>query len=235
MTLNIAIFEDEPVFADVVEELVRAWSLESGRLVDIERFTEGAQMTQVLAERCDILFLDIGLPGADGMTVAAQVRAFGTQVPIVFVTGHQEYVYDGYRVEAFRFLQKPVEKADVYECMERAQKYHDLCRAEYLTLRLRSGIVRIQTDDIIYIEVQQHHCSLVTVRGTQKYLITLSELLARLPNNDLLQCHRSYVVNCRHVHSVDGSHILLDNKKIVPVSRTYAGPILKRIARLMEE
>lgn len=69
----------------------------------------------------DLIFLDIDLGGMDGMALARKIRETDSEVPILFLTNHKEYVFEGYEVQAFRYLLKPVTEDTLFPLLEELQ------------------------------------------------------------------------------------------------------------------
>lgn len=73
----------------------------------------------------DLIFLDIDLGGMDGMALARKIRETDSEVPILFLTNHREYVFEGYEVQAFRYLLKPVTEDTLFPLLDELQSCAD--------------------------------------------------------------------------------------------------------------
>lgn len=235
MTLNISIFEDQQIFADSLTMLIKKWSEKFKICTDIKYYNDGSQISENIINTSDIIFMDIEMNQMDGMSASKIIRSFNKNVPIVFVTNYKHFVFDGYKVDAFRYLLKPIKQTDCFDCMEKAKNYHLAKKDEYLVVKQKDGVIRVLINSIIYIEAQQHYCKIVCEKETHNFLIRFSEIKNSLHSSCLLQCHRSYIVNCEHIHSVKKGYIMLDNGEEIRISRTYVSEILEKIAKLMEE
>lgn len=122
--LNIAIVEDDKVHADITCRLLKEWLIEKDikhyikKYISAEAFLFEWEQNQLW----DALFLDIQMPGINGMELAKSVREHNNDVSIVFVTGITDYLQEGYEVEALHYLIKPVNEDKISYCMERICK-----------------------------------------------------------------------------------------------------------------
>ena len=82
----------------------------------------------------DLIFLDIDLGGMDGMALARKIRETDSEVPILFLTNHKEYVFEGYEVQAFRYLLKPVTEDTLFPLLEELQAMRGPVSYTHLTL-----------------------------------------------------------------------------------------------------
>ena len=113
--MKIAICDDEKYIRDFLAECI------SDEITDaIVKCYESAEDLLEAAYNPDILFLDIQMPGIDGMELAKQVRANGSDAVIIFVTALEEYVFNAFDVRAFNYLVKPIDKNKLNEVLHAA-------------------------------------------------------------------------------------------------------------------
>jgi two-component system LytT family response regulator/two-component system response regulator LytT len=183
----------------------------------------------------DIAFLDVQMPGLDGIGVVRRLREKDGYLPhIVFSTAFDQYAVEAFRLEALDYVLKPIEKERLAETISRA---HDrLAEPEPLKstqqrskLLIRSGVrtFMIDASDLIYATIENGIITLVSnqAEGLCSYK-TLEELQADLDPNIFWRTHRSYVVNINHIREVvpwfrSSYQVRVDDKKgtEIPVSR----------------
>ena len=154
--------------------------------------------------RYDLVFLDIDLPGINGIEAAELLRTYDRETPLVFVTNLAQHVAAGYDVEAIGFLVKPVEAGAFALCMERAMRIIRRNQGATMSVRLKEGMRVFSQADLIYIEVTGHSLS-YHVAGEDEALVvrgTLSAVEAELPSTQFVRISNSCLVNMAHIQRV---------------------------------
>lgn len=117
--LRIAVCDDEQAQRELLEEYIRKWAKGKEYQAGISSFSDGEALLAAFSrESFDLLLLDIQMQGTDGMCVARKIRAAGHETGILFVTGYEDYLAEGYEVEAFRYLIKPVRREKLWEALD---------------------------------------------------------------------------------------------------------------------
>ena len=103
--VTIAICDDEEIQRNLLKKLVEAWAVRRNHALRVSLFASGKELLEGWKkERYDIVLLDIQMPDMDGMDAARRLRETDGQTGIFFVTGYEDYLVQGYEVEAFRYL-----------------------------------------------------------------------------------------------------------------------------------
>ncbi|MBR2835425.1 MAG: response regulator transcription factor [Coriobacteriales bacterium] len=191
--------------------------------------------------RCDVVFLDINMPGVNGMQFAEALNKLKNPPAVVFVTAYSEYGADAFGVNATDYLVKPVETerlrqavAKVSALVGTAQKKSS---AERIPVEKGGKKILVPTEKIRYIMAKDDYSCLYTEDDHFLSTISLAQLEIRLAEANFYRVHRRYIVNLNYVsevESVPGGTLLLtirgDNEKI-PVSRRRVAP-LKKVLKL---
>lgn len=230
--MKIAVCDDEQAQRELLERYILEWGENTGRRVQIQPFCSSEQLLFCWDEdrSFDLLVLDIEMRGMSGMELAKKLRREKAKTGIVFVTGFEQYMSEGYEVEALHYLLKPVHREKLFCVLERAAK-----REAPETKRVfetREGMISVPLSRIWYAEAQKHTCILrveeeayVLPRG----IGSIRQELAAEP--DFQMCHRSYLVNMRHVAAVAQGELVLDNGERLPVSRGMAAAVNRAFIR----
>ena len=106
--LKITICDDESTFLDNIEMFVKKYEKERGTQIFLKKYLSGLDLEDSLNLKFDIVFLDINMPGINGMELAKGIRKKDEHTIIMFLTSLKEYVFEGYQVEASGYLTKPI-------------------------------------------------------------------------------------------------------------------------------
>lgn len=232
--MHIVICEDEHCFQRVICNAIDDWKHTSGQQ-DVS-YTCFASSEDLLASwesglSVELLFLDIQIPGElSGMALAKIIRQRDPTVSIVFVTNYSDYVFEGYVVNALRYLKKPVNREDIFQCLDIAYRRFSLLSEKKLSIVRRDQRLVIPYCDIVYIEIQSHYLQLTLYQSTDKPEIRarLRDFAAALPQSLFCQCHRSYIVNVDHIRRFTKDSLTLSNHATIPVSQTFVSMLKKR-------
>lgn len=226
--MRIAICEDEDKYAEQLIGYIKEWSETENIPVEI--------FTQVTAEKFlyewedsedyDLLFLDIKMGSMTGMELAKIIRRTNKDVAIIFATSIAEYAISGYSVDAMQYLLKPVRKEDCFTCLNKVYQSDRIIK--YFLYNDFEKLIRIPHEDIIYIEKFAHNASMVTSKGEYTFRKTIAQLLAELNDDLFIQCHKSYILNIRHMESISKTFALMSNDVEVPLSKNLVKEINER-------
>jgi len=215
MEINIALCDDEKHQRDYLVYLINKWNPQ----IRIAQF-ESAEQYKMLREEDDphdILLLDIQMGGQDGVTLAKELREAKEDMAIIFITGITDLIHEGYDVNALHYLIKPVDETKLFAVLDKAVT--QLNKTEkYLLLPVDGEIVKIISNEILYVESFAHYLDVVTTSGNFSVKMPAYKIEQQL-GKDFIRCHRSYLVSLRHINKITKTDIVLDNGKIIPLSR----------------
>ncbi|MGN0458161.1 MAG: LytR/AlgR family response regulator transcription factor [Eubacterium sp.] len=215
--MKIAICDDDSVQLKYINSLAEKWSSISGEKAIISLFTNADKLLFDYTPGCfDVLLLDIQMEGENGISLAKRIRGFNDNASIIFITAVSDYVFDGYDVGAIQYLLKPVDEAKLFECLNTAlKKAPDKKR---IILESEQSSTAVTIDDIIYLEAFSHKTKVVLINKEFFTNESISSIEKRL-GSDFYKCHRSYIVNIKHINSIKKYDAVTDNGLSVPVSR----------------
>jgi two-component system LytT family response regulator len=252
--LRVLIADDEPLARDRVRAMLQ-------REPDIEIVAECGNgpeaIEQLKALRPDVVFLDMQMPGADGLKVAGALPA-EERPAIVFVTAHDRFALDAFGVNAIDYLLKPFDQERFRTALKRAADYVKARRAGDLNARLESlladtapavkkpdrlafkadgRVVFLKPNEIVWVEAADNYVLLHLADTTRLMLRdTLGSLEERLGAQEFTRVNRSAIVRVDQVKELqptfhgDYTVVLRDGTR-VPLSRSYRG----HLARFMAE
>lgn len=201
--IRIAIVEDEREAAARLQALLERMLPEMRHSCDVACFENAEDFLTVQRGRFDLVFLDIQMPGLNGLEAAAKLRETDRATVLIFVTSLAQYALEGYAVDAAGFLVKPVEEAALSLCLRRALRQLE-GRAEKKVMLSVEGVRHyVPASEIYYVEVSNHQLVYHTSQGDYSTYDAMSKLEKELSDQGFARCNSCYLVNLRHVSSVD--------------------------------
>lgn len=238
--MRIAVCEDESVFrAQIVQEIenyyhsldVAVDSFSAGEEL-VEKYEKGKQLGQL--PHYDILFLDIEMKQMDGFETAKKLHSYGGKEILIYLTSHTEMAMQGYEVDAFRFLAKPLDTNKLVEALGEIEKR--FLQEKTILLHTSEQDVMVPVSSILYVEAMKNdvyytvleHQHTDCVR-TYKVRGKLAEAEEQLKGDGFFRCHRSYLVQLMYVVSYTSKEVVLKTGITLPISRGKAGALKSAI------
>lgn len=215
---QIGICDDEPVFIQHAVRKIEEIMHSHGIPCQIHAFQNLAELDAHLqCKSLDLLFLDILFQEDNGMDFARRLKKNGNEIPIIFLTCSMDFVLDGYTVEAVGYLVKPILPDKLAQTLLRAyQKY----KKNMVVIQSASQTFSLKSDEVLYLEIENKKLSIHMTDGTvSEALIPLNVLLQKLPPDQFVQCHRSYVISLASVCSICRYVVELKNHEKIPISK----------------
>ncbi len=167
----------------------------------------------------DIIFLDIIMRGPDGMETARLFRERAFDKILIFMSSSREYVFDAYDVEAFQYLLKPVQEKKLKKVLQKAVGKAEKRPQEYIIVSRERQKWKLFLDDIFYVEIRGR---VIDVHGADSiftYYEQIGTLEDRLRGKGFFRCHKSYLINLRHVDGYNRQEVVLDNGERVMIAK----------------
>lgn len=243
--IRAVIVDDEPPARRGVHQLLEPY----GDIRVVGEANDGSQaVTVIRATEPDLVFLDIHMPGLDGLGVLRRLLRKPNRA-IVFLTAHDRYAVQAFEVEAVDYLMKPVSRARFAACLERVRAWLERRRegvdepgGEEIAGVLAGtprGERLLRPDEIDWIEAADYYAAIHA--GGERLLVreSLTSLQARLPDHQFFRVHRSALVNLARVQRFEpasggGGRLLLHNGTPVPVSRRQRADLRRRLSELAD-
>ena len=253
-TLTTVIVDDEQLACDELAYLLRDFP-EVEVVATARNGLEAVQLIQKAEP--DLAFLDVHMPGQDGMAVVRELRESGVDLPhFIFVTAYEQYAVEAFRLEAMDYLLKPVDKTRLAETIDRARRAVTEKKTAAtpqaaaaiappaqphrtkLLIRNANRNFIVDAQDVIYATIDNGLITLVAtnVEGHSNYR-TIEDLQANLDKETFWRVHRSFLVNIHKIKEVvpwfkSSYQLRMDDKKHteIPVSRVQT----KRLRELLK-
>ena len=218
--MRIAVCEDNNIVAAFMEDYIASMEAEN---IEYEIFTSGDDLIHYMEQEnvtFNILFMDIEMPGRNGIETSVYVREKDKNAIIIFITDHKEYVYKVFDVLPFRFLIKPVTREALNLVMKKAFEHFNLTKQVFFFKQNKTQL-QVAFDEIIYFEGNLRKVRLVTTGGEYDFYGKISEVVKKLDGNLFLQIHNSYIVNMDQIRKISESVVLLKSGTTLPISKKY--------------
>ena len=220
MYLNIAICDDKKTDCRILESLLYACCNKMKLNIRTNIFSCGESfLTSHEKQPYDIVFMDISMDTMDGIQTALQLRAFCTDTFLVLVTAFIDYVLEGYKVNAMRYLMKDTLESSIAECMDAILLK---MRTAQVTFSFMDGERRLCTDSILYVESRKHKSiffCMEKTRKTHEIYCKLDAIEQKLSGYGFLRIHKSYLVNMKHIRKISNYTAFLDTGEELAVPR----------------
>ncbi len=232
-TIRYIIVDDELIAREVLET----------HLHKINNFTQVASCKNALeafqvlnSEEVDLIFLDINMPEISGLSFA---KAISKSTKIIFTTAYREYAVDGFDLQAVDYLLKPISFERLLQAVNKylGENYKDSSNNEDTNVEQNDSIfvradrkmVKVVFSEINYIESLSDY---VKIYAGGKPIITretITNIEAKLPKDDFIRVHRSFIVSLSKIKSYTNETIDLEMKE-VPISRSYREHVLRSLS-----
>jgi DNA-binding LytR/AlgR family response regulator len=154
----------------------------------------------------------------NGMELAKRIRTIDTNIPILFLTGISDYVYEGYEVGARRYLLKPVKEEQLSRFLNEIYEEISQKKKKYYIFQCAGELVKLDFDSILLIEALGHYLKMTTTTRSYEWKYNIGQILKEL-DSDFYQVHRSFIINLNFIEKINKTDLILSNGLSVPVSR----------------
>jgi len=183
---------------------------------------------QLQNNHIDLLFLDIQMPDLTGLEF---VNAFRQLPAIIFTTAHREYAVEGFELDAVDYLLKPFSFNRFLKAVQKVKLTNSLGAGEpvdHIFIKSDGHFIRIQFRDILFIESAKDYVFIHTAAARYMALLSLKHLEERLPTEQFLRVHRSFIIPLDKVSKIEGNLLHIQSHRI-PISRSLAEAVHQKI------
>ena len=208
--MRILICDDEHVIIEEIRQYLQEYfTVHDYEMPELVSFSDGDSLLADSGPK-DIVFLDIEMPGPNGIFVGSKLKKANPNILIFITTAYMQYLDDAMRFQVFRYLTKPLEKERLFQNMDDAMRFY---------YRLTSMVIiddgntstKISESDIIYIEAQARTTLVHTVSGVYPAKKTIRSWIDTLNAGSFFQSHKSYIVNMKYVLEFNHEMITFDS------------------------
>ncbi len=235
--MRIAICDDDPLEQEQLESALRGYDPAHSA----EKFPDGPSLLAA-AQRpphFDIVFLDIYMPGEDGIGVARELQKVSPDTGIVFVTASREHAIDAFGLHALHYLVKPVTPQSVEEVFRRLAELRAPQRREEISFAVGSQRYTVFLDQILLLENDNHVVWVSLADGRRLKVWTSFGKLEQKLNGSFLRINRGIAVNMDYIAQMgtgvcvlrDGSRLPIAVRQSAAIRAAYDDYVFDRLAK----
>lgn len=225
---NVAIIEDNEEDAKLLNDCLARYGNENNDEFHTFVFPSAELFLTNYKAKYDVVFMDVELPGIDGIEASKKLRELDSNVLLVLITSMSRFAVDGYSVGAFDFILKPVSYPDFFLKFTRIIRKIKSNDDIEILIKGKETTKRVSSNEIMYIEVLNHTLiyhltdTSVTISGSMKALIE------SLKGKPFVQCNQSYLVNLKYVSEFNNSEVKVGEDWLT-ISRPKKKEFLKAV------
>lgn len=238
---NCIAIDDEPLALQLVESYIKRTPFLN--LIGTYGSAEEAMPT-IQNEKIDVAFLDIQMPDFSGLQVS---KMLSPETKVVFITAHDRFAIEGYKVNAVGYLLKPISYDEFLDVAMKVQgmiqkdstpEASSPSQPEQRTILVKSDykMLQIPIKDIIYIEGLKDYVKIYIENEKDPIvsLLCMKSLETKLPENQFCRVHRSYIVQTSKCKVIEKGRIVIGNNTI-PISDSYRASFFERLQNVAIE
>lgn len=213
--IKIAFCDDDMEVLHQINELLDRYRVERNEDITYAAFQSPFELLTEIEKgiRPDILFLDVVMPGQNGMDVAKEIRQYDTNMKIIFLTSSPEFAVESYSVGAYFYQLKPIWEESFFRLMDAVLAECEKKKKNSLILRSKDGITRIDLQQLEYCEVLGRKLLFHLENGAVlESAGSLDDLAGQLmQHSNFFRPHRSFLVNMEYIQNISSRSIKMVN------------------------
>lgn len=217
---KIAVCDDEELALVQISEVIKTEFAKIGENIEINTFNKSELLLESnRTDSFDVIFLDIDMPGIDGIKAAGIIKKLNPKTMIIFVTGKDELVYKSFEVHPFGFIRKLKLREEISGIV--ADVKTELSRKDYsISFEIEGIYYRLYADEIVFIESKRNYIIIKTIDGAvYKYKDSINKKEIELSEHGFVRTHERYLVNLKYIFKINKNSVTVIQNYDIPVSR----------------
>ncbi|MCH5321040.1 MAG: response regulator transcription factor [Eubacterium sp.] len=233
MTINTIICDDENSCIETIKKYLKKYCEEHNITCFCDCFNTSEEAIHSKV-KYNIAFLDVEMGDINGLKIAERLKQKNKNIIVFFITDYEKYIDDAMNLFALRFLKKPLDYTRFYSGLDKAIELINEDVVEFY-LKDSKKLLKIKSNEILYIETLSHKTKVVTVNGIYYSSDLIDFWEKKLSHTSFYRIHKSYILNLDYINEYQRIEVKLSNGDIIPVSyrnqtafRKYFYDYLKR-------
>ncbi|MGL5649608.1 MAG: LytR/AlgR family response regulator transcription factor [Clostridium sp.] len=222
--IKVAICDTDKEFVKDLIVLIRREALKKNIECLISEFMDSKGLMNSLETglRFDVVFLETHIGEECGVALGKDIKSFDKKIDLIYFSYTRKYTLDCFDIGAFNYILKPLvgeNKRRFLVQFERLLIRYYMNRGDFLNIKESKGGIRLPINKILYIETTG---KLIRIHYDKNFVDVherMIDLEERLSKQYFIRCHKSYLVNAKHIRRLDKTDIELDDGTIIPISR----------------
>ncbi|WP_220738658.1 LytR/AlgR family response regulator transcription factor [Leuconostoc miyukkimchii] len=202
--MRIAIVDDKKEIQQQLGEFIKTYSTDQQIPITVTYFSNGLEIVDNYRSNFDVIYFDVQMPIMDGMTAAKKIRQVDENVIIVFLTNYVQWAVEGYSVNAFDFILKPLSYFVFTEHFKKIQR-KILETSKSILIKNKNGMIRILLNNLYFVESDGHYLIFHTVEKNIETIGSMKKIESELTSKNFFRCNNGYLVNLAHVNNFTGN------------------------------
>ena len=171
------------------------------------------------------------MPKMDGISM---LKSLNPLPQVILVTSYDKYAVESYEYDVTDFVKKPISTARFLKAIEKASKRfkkessHFTTKGETIFIKSDSKLVQINTNQIFWIEALGNYMRVITEEGKYTILSTMKDVASKLPSDDFVRVHRSFIVRLDKIESIEDNYIVI-NENQINIGKAYKEGLNKKL------
>lgn len=229
MRVSVAVVEDEDQAAQSLKQCLSQFGEKTENEFSIAWFSDAVSFLRQYQPVYDIVFMDIRMPGMDGMSAARKLREKDPVATLVFVTSIVGYAVQGYSVNALDFIVKPIQYTAFAMRMKRIMEAVRMKKGTGILVSTGNGNKVLSSQVIYFVEVLDHNLTYHTEQGDYTVREKLGNVEKQLANDSFFRCSASHLINLRYLTQLNGESVIVAGQEI-RVSRSKKKELTMAVA-----
>jgi len=232
--IRCLLVDDEPIAL----KIIRNYLEECGNIEIVKECRNAIQAFDVLQNTSvDLIFLDINMPKLSGIDL---LKSIADPPKVIITTAHRQYAPEGFDLEVLDYLLKPISFDRFLKAMNRfyrsvdletrgSQSYSKPNKTGFIYLKEGRKVHKVLLDDILYLESMKEYVNVHLTGSEIRLKARLSDLESRLPSNDFIRIHKSYLISISKITQFEANIVHIQSISL-PISRSYKQEFAKRMS-----
>lgn len=169
----------------------------------------------------DVLFLDIEMPGLNGLNLLENIREYNQKLIVIFITAFDKYINEAIKLNVFSYLLKPVDRNEINSIIDKLEVLkgeEDVAAYKKIKLPIQNGAIYISPSDLLLLEAEGNYTRLKTIQGDEFISsYNMGRLYEKLPPNIFFRINRGRILNGEYIYKINKSrnicHVRLNNSE----------------------
>jgi len=229
-SIRCIVLEDE----EPAQNLMRNYFNRMPELELVEVFDNALDAADFLRNNTvDLILTDIEMPRLTGLDF---IRMLSPKPQVIIITAYSNFALESYELDVTDYLKKPVSFERFQKSIDKVKRsllndtHEKIPPGTFMYVKEAGKMVKIEFDDIIYVEGFGDYVRVVTKDCFITTLFTMSKIIETIPSTKFIRVHKSFIININKINSIDSANslVIMNDKKEIMLGRAFKTAFLIR-------